>query len=68
MSKQALRGVDLDMHAGTITALLGHNGAGKSTLIGILTGDCLPALPVRLSITHLPHLLQGVSTLVRTIS
>jgi ABC-type multidrug transport system ATPase subunit len=39
---QALDGVDLDVRAGQITALLGRNGAGKSTLIRILATAILP--------------------------
>ena len=35
---QALRGVDLDILPGTITALVGDNGAGKSTLIKTVSG------------------------------
>jgi len=36
---EVLHGVDLDIAAGTITALLGENGAGKSTFVRILAGD-----------------------------
>ncbi|MFG3049602.1 ABC transporter ATP-binding protein [Kitasatospora sp. NPDC048239] len=39
----ALRGVDLTLHAGEITALMGRNGAGKSTLLGALVGLHAPA-------------------------
>jgi len=33
-----LKGVDLDVYPGQVTALVGDNGAGKSTLIKCLTG------------------------------
>jgi D-xylose transport system ATP-binding protein len=40
---QALSGVDLDIPAGQVTALIGDNGAGKSTLIKTISGIWEPS-------------------------
>jgi ABC-2 type transport system ATP-binding protein len=41
--REALRGVDLDAHAGELIAVIGPNGAGKTTLLSILAGAQEPS-------------------------
>ncbi len=38
----AVGGVDVDLHAGAVTVVMGANGAGKSTLMRLLAGDMVP--------------------------
>jgi branched-chain amino acid transport system ATP-binding protein len=41
-SRQILFGVDLDVFAGEVVALLGANGSGKSTVLNVLSGFVRP--------------------------
>ncbi len=36
---EALRGVDLELHRGSVTAVMGRNGAGKSSLLAAIAGQ-----------------------------
>ena len=40
---EAVRGVDLDVAAGTVTALLGTNGAGKTSTLEVVEGLAAPS-------------------------
>jgi putative ABC transport system ATP-binding protein len=54
----ALRGIDLELHAGELVVLLGPSGSGKSTLLNILGG--LDA-PTSGEVWYLDHKLTGAT-------
>lgn len=55
----ALDGVDLELHAGQVLALLGANGAGKSTAISLLLGLLEPDQGVALLLGSPPRALTA---------
>lgn len=40
---EVLHGIDMDVYAGEVVALLGENGAGKSTVSNVISGTVLPS-------------------------
>jgi putative ABC transport system ATP-binding protein len=54
----ALRGIDLEFHAGELVVLLGPSGSGKSTLLNILGGLDVPTSG---EVWYLDHKLSGAT-------
>ncbi|MEV6519315.1 heme ABC transporter ATP-binding protein [Micromonospora chalcea] len=52
--RTVLDGIDLEVRAGEVHALVGPNGAGKSTLLGAISGD-VPAAAGRIEVDGLPR-------------
>src|ERR1700761_3226509 len=62
----ALRGVDLDVSAGRLTAVMGPSGSGKSTLMHILAGLDQPTSgSVTIAGTEITQLDDGAMTRLR---
>ncbi len=59
-SVTVLRGIDLDIHPGTVLALLGGNGSGKSTIVKIISGAYQPTAG-RIEIRGVPTVLSQPS-------
>jgi len=72
---RALHGVDLEVHPGKVTCVLGDNGAGKSTLIKIISGlhqhtegeFLVDGTPVRFS-TPREALDRGIATVYQDLA
>lgn len=71
----ALKGIDLDVHAGEVVAICGDNGAGKSSLIRVASGAHEPdegrieieGTPARFA-SPLDALTQGVATIYQDLA
>lgn len=56
--RTVLAGVDLDVHAGEVVALLGRNGSGKTSLLRVLAGADRPAagtVETSAAVAHVPQ-------------